>query len=64
MTGRLLFIGTAAIYDRLREKIISKQAESRLINRKWLFSYQPITKKKLLCGRFAPRSTPITATYA
>jgi peptidoglycan-N-acetylglucosamine deacetylase len=27
MTGRLLFIGTAAIYDRLREKILGRPAE-------------------------------------
>jgi cellulose synthase/poly-beta-1,6-N-acetylglucosamine synthase-like glycosyltransferase/spore germination protein YaaH/peptidoglycan/xylan/chitin deacetylase (PgdA/CDA1 family) len=33
MTGRLLFIGTAAVYDRLREKIFGKPAE--------LASYRP-----------------------
>jgi cellulose synthase/poly-beta-1,6-N-acetylglucosamine synthase-like glycosyltransferase/spore germination protein YaaH/peptidoglycan/xylan/chitin deacetylase (PgdA/CDA1 family) len=27
MTGRLLFIGTAAVYDRVREKIVGKPAE-------------------------------------
>jgi cellulose synthase/poly-beta-1,6-N-acetylglucosamine synthase-like glycosyltransferase/peptidoglycan/xylan/chitin deacetylase (PgdA/CDA1 family) len=33
MTGRLLFIGAAAVYDRLREKIFGKRAE--------LASYEP-----------------------
>jgi hypothetical protein len=31
MTGRLLFIGTAAVYDRLQEKIFGKACGSRIV---------------------------------
>ena len=55
MTGRLLFIGAAAVYDRLHEKIFGKPAEVASYNRKLRFSFPPTTKKKLLSGQFAPR---------
>ncbi len=64
MTGRLIFIGTAAVYDRVHEKIVGKPAEIAPTSRKSRFSFPLTTKRKLSSAPCAPRSTRTIRTCA